>query len=58
MLRVLFLKEAEIGYFLICRKLRIGQRKLSRKKALVLFVCWLFCNNKHCVFFFIEEVVV
>ena len=39
MLRVLFLKEAEIGYFLICRKLRIGQRKLSRKKALVLFVC-------------------
>lgn len=38
MLHVLILKEAEIGYFLICRKSGFGLRKLSRIKTIVLFV--------------------
>ena len=38
-LRVMFLKEVEIGYFLICRKSGFGQHKLTRIKTLVLFVC-------------------
>ena len=29
MLRVLILKEVEIGYFLICRKSSFGQRKVE-----------------------------
>jgi len=53
MLRVLFLKEVEIGYFLICRKSGFGQLKLSRKKNAHVFRALIVLEQQALHFFFI-----